>query len=199
MRQPLILALFCVLLSHLTPAQTHTVTITEPGVYELGDLFKTADIVALVRILSGDAENYSCAIYKGEVVQNFKGSQKGAIFYFGPFTGLRLGDEYILFLRNVDQEIEPKKKVEASYGAVHYSRVFDEGYSSMETSYECVFDGDEIAQKCDYGVRICTDYIKLPKSMPAFPPEEVDPPFGCRWVRKSTFLYTLGGLGKEKK
>ena len=179
-------------------AQTRSVTITEPGIYEIGDLFKTADVVALVRIVSGDAENYSCAIYKGEAVQSFKGSQKGMIVYFGPFTGRRLGEEYVLFLRNVDHPIEPTKAA-ASYGTVHYSRIFDEGYSSMETSYECVFDGDEIAQKCDYGVRICTDYIKLPKSMPAFPPEENDPPFGCRWVRKNTFLYLLADLGKEKK
>jgi hypothetical protein len=94
MRQKLILALFFVLISHWTYAQTQTVTITEPGVYKIGDLFKTADIVALVRILSGDAENYSCAIYKGEVVQNFKGSQQKAVIYFGPFTGLQLGDEF---------------------------------------------------------------------------------------------------------
>jgi len=190
--------LLTIFISMCSYAQTRSVTITEPGIYEIGDLFKTANVVALVRIVSGDAENYSCAIYKGEVMQSFKGSQKGMIVYFGPFTGRRLGEEYVLFLRNVDHPIEPTKAA-ASYGTVHYSRIFDEGYSSMETSYECVFDGDEIAQKCDYGVRICTDYIKLPKSMPAFPPEENDPPFGCRWVRKNTFLYLLADLGKEKK
>jgi len=190
--------LLTIFISMCSYAQTRSVTITEPGIYEIGDLFKTADVVALVRIVSGDAENYSCAIYKGEVMQSFKGSQKGMIVYFGPLTGRRLGEEYVLFLRNVDHPIEPTKAA-ASYGTVHYSRIFDEGYSSMETSYECVFDGDEIAQKCDYGVRICTDYIKLPKSMPAFPPEENDPPFGCRWVRKNTFLYLLADLGKEKK
>jgi hypothetical protein len=190
--------LLIIFISMCSYAQTRTVTNTEPGIYEIGDLFKSADVVALVRIVSGDAENYSCAIYKGEVIQSFKGSQKGMIVYFGPFTGGRLGEEYVLFLRNVDHPIEPTK-AGASYGTVHYSRIFDEGYSSMETSYECVFDGDEIAQKCDYGVRVCTDYIKLPKSMPAFPPEENDPPFGCRWVRKNTFLYLLADLGKEKK
>lgn len=69
----------------------------------------------------------------------------------------------------------------------------------METSYECVFDGKEIAQKCDYGVRVCTDYIKLPSGMPAFPPEDDDPPFGCRWVRKSLFLPLLDSFGGAKK
>jgi hypothetical protein len=62
-----------------------------------------------------------------------------------------------------------------------------------------VFDGKEIAQKCDYGVRVSTDYIKLPKSMQAFPPEVNDPPFGCRWVRNAVFLSLLDTLATPKK
>jgi hypothetical protein len=86
-----------------------------------------------------------------------------------------------------------------SYGRIPYSEVFDEGYSSMETSYECVFDRKEPAQKCDYGVRICTDYIKVPKSLTAFPAEDDDPPFGCRWVRKTPFISLLNTLDTPKK
>jgi hypothetical protein len=198
-RNKLIALFFVALTSTVTSAQTRTVTVTEPGIYKVGDLFKNADIVALVRIVSGDVENYSCAVYKGEVIQGFKGTKEQAILYFGPFIGMRLGDEYILFLRNEDQPIEPKKTASASYGTVRYSRIFDEGYSSMATSYECVFGGDEVLPKCDYGVRICTDYIKLPESIAAFPPEENDPPFGCRWVRKSTFLNLLEELQKQKR
>jgi hypothetical protein len=69
----------------------------------------------------------------------------------------------------------------------------------METSYACVFDGKEIAQKCHYGVRVCTDYIKLPQSMPAFTPEANDPPFGCRWVRKAVFISLLDTLDKPTR
>jgi hypothetical protein len=69
----------------------------------------------------------------------------------------------------------------------------------MQTSYECVFEGKDTAQKCDYGVRVCTDYIKLPKSIPAFPPESNDPPFGCRWVRRDVFASVLDGLSDPKK
>jgi hypothetical protein len=186
-----------VLTSAWAYAQSQAVTITEPGIYEIGGLFKSADVVALVKIVSGDAENYDCAVYKGEVVQSFKGIQRGTIIYFGPFVGYKLGDEYVLFLRNVDQPITPKTT--ASYGTIHYSKVFNQGYSSMETSYECVFDGEEVLPKCDYAVRVCTDYIKLPKAMSAFPPEDNDPPFGCRWVRKSGFLSLLDILGNPKK
>jgi len=187
------------LLTTLVHAQSQVVAITEPGTYEISDLFKRADVVALIKIVSGDTESYDHAVYKGEVIQSFKGMPSGATVYFGPFIGEKLGCEYLLFLRNVTKPITPKTTAIASYGTIPYSEVFDEGYSSMETSYECVFDGNEAAQKCDYGVRICTDYIKLPKSVAAFPPEDDDPPFGCRWVRKTLFISLLNTLDTPKK
>ena len=199
MARRMVVLVIAVLTSAWVYAQSQTVTITEPGIYEIGDLFKSADVVAQVRIVSGDAENYDCAVYKGEVIQSFKGIQSKTIIYFGPFVGHRLGDEYILFLRNVDQPITPKTTATASYGTIHYSKVFNQGYSSMETSYECVFDEEGVLPKCDYAVRVCTDYIKLPKVMSAFPPESNDPPFGCRWVRKTGFLSLLDTLGRPKK
>ncbi len=186
-------------MSGSTCAQTRSVTITEPGTYEIGELFKAADTVALVHILSGDAENYDCAVYKGKVVQSFKGTQAGAIIYFGPFVGYKVGDDYFVFLRNADQPISPKTSATTSYGAIPYAKVFDEGYSSMETSYACVFDANQVLPQCDYAVRVCTDYIKLPKSMETFPPEENDAPFGCRWVRKTGFLSLLDRLAGPKK
>jgi hypothetical protein len=187
------------LLTTIAAAQSQVTTITEPGTYEISSLFKKADVVALVKIVSGDTESYDRAVYKGQVIQSFKGMPRGATVYFGPFIGDELGNEYFLFLRNLKDPITPKAEAPASYGKIAYSEVFDEGYSSMETSYECVFDGKEIAQHCDYGVRVCTDYIKLPKSAPAFPPESDDPPFGCRWVRKTVFISLLDTLDSAKK
>ena len=90
----------------------------------------------------------------------------GEAVYFGPYVGTRLGSEYIVFLHKVFKPIVPRTSG-GGYGTIQYLEVFNEGYSSMETSYECVFSGRDIAQKCDYGVRVCTDYIKLPKSMEA--------------------------------
>ena len=200
MTGPRIVFLFlAVLMVATASAQSNVVTITEPGVYKLDELFKAADVVAVVKVLSGDMENYGKAVYKGEVVQSFKGMATGQTVYFGPFIGERLGWEYVLFLRNSPKPVIPKTAANASYGVVLYSEIFDEGYSSMQTSYECVFDGKEIAQQCDYAVRVCTDYIKLPKAVSAFPPEENDPPFGCRWVRKTTFLSLLNSLAGPRK
>lgn len=173
------------------------ITIREPGTYKLDDLFKQADRVILAKVVAGDTESYDIAIYKAEVVKSFKGSGMGETVYFGPFVGESLGSEYILFLRDVSKPITPKRTSSAGYGTVRYFEVFNEGYTSMRTSYECVFGGKEVAQQCDYGVRICTDYIKLPKSIPAFPPESDDPPFGCRWVRKAVFVSILDSLAKR--
>jgi len=66
-------------------------------------------------------------------------------------------------------------------------------------SYECVFDGKDTAQQCDDGVRVCTDYIRLPKTVRAFPPVTENTPFGCRWVRKSVFVSLLEDLANSKK
>ena len=68
----------------------------------------------------------------------------------------------------------------------------------MESSYECVFDRKEIDQNCDYGVRVCTDYIKLPQSISIFPKNN-DPPVGCRWARKAAFVSLLDTLAVPKK
>lgn len=68
----------------------------------------------------------------------------------------------------------------------------------METSYEFVFDGKAIAEHCDYAVRVCTDYIALPESLPTFPPITEDTLFGCLWVRKEAFISLLGTLSESK-
>jgi hypothetical protein len=188
-----------ILVSALASAQSQVVTITEPGVYKISELFKSAELVALVKIVSGDTESYNRAVYKAEVLKSFKGAARGETVYFGPYVGERLGWEYILFLRNVAEPITPRTTSNAGYGKIHYTEIFDEGYSSMMTSFECVFDGKDTAQRCDDGVRVCTDYIVLPKSTPTFPPVEENTPFGCRWVRKGVFIALLETLANPKK
>lgn len=181
-----------------TPKKTTTTksTIAEPAVYSLEQLYRAADSVALVKILSGDTEHYQVAVYKGEVVEAFTGASEKQILYFGPFIGSRLGSVYLLFLRKSNRQLLPQHEGELSYGTVPYFTVFNEGYSSMEISYQCIFNGNGPTDKCDYGVRVCTDYIKLPKSLPVFPPMSEDTAFGCRWVRRDGFLTYLRSLGK---
>jgi hypothetical protein len=180
-----------------TKSGTETVTITEPGIIKLADLYKLADVVAVVRVVSGDTENYDVPIYKAIVVRSFKGSSEGATVYFGPYLGEKLGYEYTLFLRNLKHSSAPKAARTDAYGAVSYLEVFNQGYSSLENSYECVFEGSIPGPSCDYGVRVCTDYIVLPKGTRAFTSEKDDPLFGCRWVRRSKFMDLLDDFAEK--
>ena len=157
----------------------------EPAVYSVSDLYRHADKVAIVKVLSGDTDAYEIPIYKAKVVTAFKGFSADEIIYFGPYLGTQLGSEYVLFLQDVSDPLQPKK-AGSGYGAVKYSKVFDEGYSSMLTSYECGFNG--ASDHCDYAVRICTDYIKAPQSLETVPPQGSDAPFGCRWARRKHFI-----------
>jgi hypothetical protein len=166
-------------------AQNSTsVTVTEPRQIELARLFQTADTVAVVRVISGDTENYAKAMYKAEVVRSFKGAD-GKTLYFGPYVGFKVGAEYLLFLHTAKELAVPKTAPNAMYGAIRYGDVFDEGYSSMAASYECVFEGKEVNHQCDYGIRVCTDYISLPPTVRTFPPKNEETDFGCRWVKRA--------------
>jgi len=55
--------------------QAQTVVLTR--LIRLEDLFQMADTVALVKVLSGDTQNYPKVIYKAEVVKSFKGATVG--------------------------------------------------------------------------------------------------------------------------
>jgi hypothetical protein len=44
----------------------------------------------------------------------------------------------------------------------------------------------------------CTDYVVLPTDTPVSPPMSETTDFGCRWVRKTTFLSLLEGLATPK-
>jgi hypothetical protein len=167
--------------------KAEVVTIKEPGRIELSQLFKVANIVAIVRIVSGDTENYEKAMYKADVVRSFKGTSAKETLYVGPYEGLKLGGEYFLFLQTSRQPAAPKNVPTAMYGTVRYSNIFNEGYSSMAASYDCVFDGDDVAKRCDDGIRVCTDYIILPQNIRTFPAMDTETPFGCRLVRRKAF------------
>ena len=85
----LLLLIVVVISPQLTWAQqVKEVSIVEPGVIKLANLFKMADAVALVKVVSGDTENYDTAVYKAEVVKSFKGAEVGEAVYFGPYVGL---------------------------------------------------------------------------------------------------------------
>jgi len=197
LRRIRLLTLVLAISAPIARAQT-TVAITEPRIFTLQSLFAQADTVALVKIVAGDTENYGVTVYKATVAESFKGPAAGEVIYFGPHAGRKIGSDYVVFLQNTATPKSPKTNSTSSYGTIRYSVDFDEGYATMETSYQCVFPGKD-TERCDNAVRISTGYIRLPKSIAAFPPISEVTDFGFRWVRKNEFLALLRGLRGDGK
>lgn len=185
-----------VLLLGITASAQRTVEISEPATVAIKDLFKQADVVAVVQILSGDSENYESAVYKSKVLTAFKGTDVGQQLFFGPFIGYEIGGEYVAFLKRakVAPKVQPRDGPIMAYGPLEaFHLIMYQGYSIMPLRYECAFDGKDPAQTCDYGVRVNTDQVKLPPAVRTFPRTGNDDLAASnRWVRKDVFLRLLG-------
>ena len=118
-----------------------SVTITEPGSYTLAQLYKAADIVALVKVIAADDESYLRPVYKSKVIAGFRGVREGQTLYFGRFTHNKLGAEYFVFLKSEKQPLAPNNGSAAGFGTVPYAVDFDDGFTVMESSYQCAFPG----------------------------------------------------------
>lgn len=193
-------SLLCFVLSaQIARAQELRTTISDPAPVKVEDLLKQADLVAIIRILSGDTEHYPMAVYKAQVLQPFKGLEKGANLYLGPFIGYGLGDELLVFLHHSEKGIEPESQAATSglsYGPISsFYLVMYDGYSALPVKYDCVFDGKEIAQQCDYGIRVNTFQLILPKSVKTYP-SSTRGSFSedTKWVRKTVFIAYLKKL-----
>ena len=183
--------------------ETQTVTITEPATVKVEDLFKQADLVAIVRVLSGDTEHYPTAVYKAEVLTPFKGAEIGDRIYFGPYIGYAVGGEYLAFLRRSDEETKPKEQSNMpglNYGSLKsVYQIMYEGYSTMPINYVCAFDGKTTSQQCDYGIKVNTYQVALPGKIKAFPLESGDlPSEDNKWVRRGGLISFLEHLRTSK-
>jgi hypothetical protein len=95
-----------VFLSGAAASAQQNIEISEPGTVAITELFKQADVVAVVEILSGDSEGYDVTVYKAKVLTAFKGVAAGEQLFFGPFVGYEVGGEYVAFLRRA--KVDPK-------------------------------------------------------------------------------------------
>lgn len=184
--------------------KTETVTISDPAPVSLESLFAQADIVAFVKIHSGDAESYKQALYKAEVLNAYKGGKEKEIIYFAPFISYGIGEEYLVFLKRTDKHIgelidESVKPNSAPYDVTqNYYRIMYEGYSIMPVSYECFFDGKD-SDKCDYGVKFNTYQVELPATLKTFPKDVGEFSQDVKWVRRKSIEAALVALKNKRK
>ena len=184
--------------------KAETVTLSEPTPVSLKSLFAQADVVAFVRIQSGDAESYKQALYKAEVLSVYKGAKEKEGVYFGPFVSYGVGEEYLVFLKKTDRRIgelidESVQTNPAPYDTTQtYYRIMYEGYSVMPVSYECFFDGKD-SDRCDYGVKFNTYQVKLPATLKTFPKDVGEFSPDKRWVRRKAVEAALIKLAGSRK
>jgi len=126
----------------------------------LDDLYKNADVVAVVQIESGsivEVGERACGIrYSGRVVESIKGPyKKSDTVEFGPYSGRGIGDSALVFLNRSDNVYSPKTSTnstalaqEAAYRETclskmpKYSIMFD-GFGFLEISWTTKFDYKE--------------------------------------------------------
>jgi hypothetical protein len=184
--------------------KTETVTISDPAPVSLKALFEKADIVAFIKIHSGDAESYKQVLYKAEVLNAYKGIKEKEIIYFAPFIGYGVGEEYLVFLKKAEKRIgeivdESVKPNPSPYDATQiFYRIMYEGYSIMPISYECFFDGKD-SDKCDYGVKFNTYQVELPATLKTFPKDVGEFSPDKRWVRRKAVEAALVALKNNRK
>jgi hypothetical protein len=184
--------------------KTETATISDPATVSLKALFEKADIVAFIKIHSGDAESYKQALYKAEVLNAYKGAKEKEIIYFGPFISYGVGEVYLVFLKRTDKRIgelvdESVKPNSSPYDATqNYYRIMYEGYSVMPVSYECFFDGKD-SDKCDYGVKFNIYQIELPATLKTFPKDVGEFRSDDKWVRRKAIEAALATLKANRK
>jgi len=159
---------------------------------KLEDLFKQADQVGVVRIVSGDSESYPTAVYKAVVENGYKGMESGQIIFFGPYDSYGIGNKYLLFLKK-GNAVSPNKTSNGPYGVVPtFSTIMYAGYAALPIGYECVFDGHDVEQQCGDSVQLNPEQIILPSSLKVFPVGDATAVTNYKkWVRKAELLSFL--------
>ncbi len=167
---------------------------------KIENLFAQADQVGLVEVRSGDAEHYPIVVYKAVVKNAYKGTEAGEIIYFGPFLGTEIGTKYLLFLKK-GKPVAAEGIGAAPYGDTpSVSRIMYAGYSSMRVTYECIFDGKEIKDQCDYAIQLNPEQIVLPHTIQTFPIGDATAVTNYRkWVRMKELLALVQTISSGTK
>lgn len=165
----------------------------------IGDLFTQADQVALVRIVAGDTEHYGTVVYKAVIEIPYKGAKASEIVYFGPYAGLGVGAEYVVFLQ-AGAGVKVQTAGGLAFGDVaELGKIMSAGYAALPVGYECVFDESSLVRRCDDSVELNPEQIVLPKTLRTYPRHEAVTVTSYKiWVRRSEFLPRLQMLSERQ-
>jgi hypothetical protein len=177
----------------LTTGSVRATSIKSVG---LAALFQEADVVVLVRVDSADARAFDDAVYRGTVVEAFKGASKDSTIYFGPYVRYRLGGDYVAFLQGTQRNLgstlrhEPNPWPDSSDEPL--LRIMYAGYSMLPVEFTCVFPD------CADGVSVPSSQVILPAGVPVVRHESMPGSNYDSWVRKDAFLGLLRSQGRNE-
>ncbi len=189
MRRRVACAVLCLA---LTAGSARATSIKSVG---LAELFQEADVVVLVSVESADARAFEDAVYRGTVVENFKGASKGSTIYFGPYVRYRLGGEYVAFLQGTNRKLNETLRHHPSPwpdgSDAPLLRIMYAGYSMLPVEFTCVFP------HCADGVSVPSSQVILPAGVPAVRHESSPGSNYDSWVKKDAFLGLLRNQGRS--
>jgi hypothetical protein len=157
---------------------------------KIDELYRQADVVAAIEIVSGTTEHYNVSVYKAKVTRAFKRCKQGDVIYLGPFTGMKVGWQYLAFLHKTNGLTPVGAEGGLSYGIipVFYQIMYD-GYGVLKLDYACVFDAADIKDQCQDAVFFNPEQVIMPVSIELFPKRDADAVTNYKkWaVRKGVF------------
>ena len=143
----------------------------------VAELFKEADMVAIVQVVDGqvlgELEESCGAKYKARVIRGFKGAETGYI-YFGHFHGYEIGGRYLLFLTKPDRDYRPLMSTNSR--AMEAEKEYLEKCSNVRTANRVMHSGNgalKIMWTGEYkykdAVAVPNRYVAFPESVPRKP------------------------------
>lgn len=164
---------------------------------EIDKLYAEADVVALVRVLSGDTESFEDTVYKASILTTYKGNVQ-SILYFGPYISYGVGSEYLVFLKTSGKQLRSmatKNKTVAYAEDANYLRVMYGGYSILPVGFHCGLGKNTL--DCQDSIDAST--VILPKGFASYPNDPFDKSEKRPIVIKKDFLLHLVELSKRSK
>jgi hypothetical protein len=164
-------------------------TIPKP---EVDKLYAEADVVALIKVLSGDTESYDDTVYKASVLTIYKGNVQSTL-YFGPYISYGVGSEYLIFLKFSGHQL---KSIATKNKTVHYKeeadylRVMYGGYSILPVGFHCGLGRD--VMDCEDSIDAGT--VMLPKGFASYRGDPFEKSEKRPIVKKKDFLAYIIGL-----
>ena len=134
------------------------------------DLIERADLICLGEVVKGEVVESGGALYSIKIESILKGHSSEETILIGKYHGLRIGNRYLLLLKNCSE---------------NYYEVFFEGMSKFEVIYELIND------EFFYCIEIPEDLIGVKSFKDKFVNEAVLSKNGLRWNKHRYILQDI--------